>query len=368
MICLIFVLLISPLLIGSLICRLPKVRMRDSYIYKYVTGFLSILAIWAFMAVPYSILCPYKPFHVLRYSYIVVLSVLCMTRIIIAVIRREKPRIYLSKIREKLKTDFSEKHTRFTTGVFFLIVVFQIFNISYYAPSTFVQDDLFYYSLANDNVYMDQLNIKDPLDGTLIETVDGQPDYFYKFIICPWYAFLSFLAATSHIHSLIISHTLIPGFIVLLIYLSEYILALFLFSNKASYIPVYMMWTTILTQSLYCTYYLFHLAMQIATWGKVSAALVGIPVLFVSVLAILDQSIDERTGIHTTITNSIFLFLLSSGTAMLAASVMMIGSLGLFLLMMVCLWKYRKKEVLIYSFAAEFPLMIQLALWQLILK
>ena len=363
MIALIFLLIIAPCMTGSLISGLTGASLKESLIYRYVSGFMADLAIWTIMTLIYLFVCPHGAFHVLRYAYIAVLTVACLARLIIALLRHENPRNELTLVLSKLKKYFSDASGRFYVTVFFITATAQIFSIMYYAPSEYVQDDYYYNSAVNDAVYMDQLYTKKSKTGIFPQDAETIPPYRisgYKMFLCPWNAFLALIAASSHIHPLIICHTLMPGFIILLIYLVQYIIARYFFRNDIPQIRIFMMWSALLTQAFCYTYYLFHLGIQIATWGKVSAALVGLPVLLITTYETICVSSGKK--------DFLFLFLIGAGTAMMAASVMMAGSAALFLLMLSCLIKYRKKEVLIYSFASELMILIQLALWLFVIK
>ncbi len=90
--------------------------------------------------------------------------------------------------------------------------------------------------------------------------------------------------------------------------------------------------------------------------------------LLLSTLDTIDATLSASVTLRRLAENFLFLFLIGAGTAAMAASVMMVGSAGLFFLMTACLIKYRKKEVLIYSFAAELMILIQLALWLIVIR
>ena len=371
MIGLIFLLIVAPCITGSFVCSLTDTSLKHNRIYGYIAGFISNLAIWTVMTLIYLFVFPYGAFHRLRYAYIGVMIALCLIRLILIIIQKKDLRRKLSDVYSHLKDYFFNSADRLYIVIFTVIAILQIFSIMYYAPSEYVQDDYYYNSAVNDTVYMDQLYTKKSKSGVFPEDPYATPPYVnsgYKMFLCPWIAFLALLAATSHIHSLIICHTLIPGFIIVLIYLTQFVFASFFYRNDSHRIRIFMMWSSVLAFAFCYTYYLFHLGFQIATWGKVSAAFTGLPMLLLATLDTIDATLSASVTLRRLAGNFLFLFLMGAGTAAMAASVMMVGSAGLFFLMTACLIKYRKKEVLIYSFAAELMILIQLALWLIVIR
>ena len=371
MIGLIFLLIIAPCVTGSFVCSLTDSSLKKSYIFRYVTGFISDLAIWTVMTLIYLFVFPYGAFHRLRYAYLGVIVTLCFVRLAIVILRKADLRMELSDVYSHLKDYFLNSADRIYIVIFIVIAALQIFSIMYYAPSEYVQDDYYYNSAVNDTVYMDQLYTKKSKTGVFPEVPGSIPPYMnsgYKMFLCPWIAFLSLLASSSRIHPLILCHTIMPGFIIVLIYLSQFIYAAYFFKQDLHRIRIFMMWCSVLTLTFCYTYYLFHLGFQIATWGKVSAAFVGLPLLLLTTLETIEIKTSCSSYSKGQMSSFLFLFLMGAGTAMMAASIMMVGSAGLFFLMIACLIKFRKKEALIYSFAAELMILIQFTLWLGVIK
>lgn len=335
----IYLLIIVPFSIGTLICSKLKGEVFESLAYRFVVGFLSMLGIWAALALPFALFLKEMPFHYLRYAYILTITILC---IIYVVLGRGKDNTIKAKVNGiQQKKLFGTGADRIYIVIFLLIFLIQLFETAYYAPVGYVQDDFFYYVDINETVYKDLLCFVGA-----------------KQTLAQWYMFLSFIAATTNIPTIIICRTLIPVYIIAIIYMSIYAFGIFYFRGDVRKERVYLMWSSLILEALSYSYYMFFMTLYISTWGKIIAGMVAIPILIISLIISATDKGSVNAGI--TIRKIFLLIAVGAGSATLSIASMISGSIALFLFMLTLFIYYRKKEIAIYIITAGLPFAIQL--------
>ena len=324
-------------------CRGLKGILFESYVYRFVAGLMTELAVWAVLATPYMILFPNKPFHYLRYVYLVLLFALCCTSILLC----KKMHINIAgtavNIRENLKEYIGERSQHIYVVIFLCILVFQLTETLYFAPVGYVNDDHHYFPEITASVYLDNLQF-----------------YGFKRILAPWYAFLAFISAATHIHPLIICRTVMPAYILVIVYMGVYSFGKYCFMEDTTKVRIFMMWAAIIMEALSYTYYLFFMTTYILVYGKSMSGIIGIPILLLSTLAMMSGHEENKNSIKQ---SSILLFAIGMGTAMYSFAGLIAGSVGLFLMLFICLLIIRKKETILYAAIAEMPFIIQLLIY-----
>ena len=353
----------APCFIGDLACRGISGSLRRSFAYRYVAGFMAMLALWSVMALFFMLVLPFHPFHELRYAYLAVLILLCVISICLLIRDGVRPKDLFLGFRMKLSAFSGSGSDRVYIVVFLVIVLFQLFNTMFFAPKGYVQDDLWYYAYINDNVYLDQLYAKNAWNNgafpskpvtAIVQTVG------FKQIVAQWYAFVSFIAASTHIRPIIICRTLMPAFLILAVYITTYVFASYCYNGDPSGTRVFMACAAFIMETFSYTYYLFHLTVYVTTWGKPVAGMIGIPFLLLTAWAAMG---DDDTGSRHMWRHAVMLFMISVGTASLTFASIVAGSAGLFCFMAAAYFRYRRKDAILYAVAGEIPYAAQLLLY-----
>lgn len=332
-------LLIAPSLLGVLMCRGLKGILFENYAYRFVAGLMTELAVWAVLATPYMILFPNKPFHYLRYIYLVLLFALCCTSILLC----KKMHININeaaiRVRKAIREYIGKGSQRIYVVIFLCILVFQLAETLYYAPVGYVNDDHHYFPEITASVYLDNLQF-----------------YGFKRILAPWYAFLAFIPAATHIHPLIICRTVMPTYILVIVYMGVYFFGKYCFKEDTSKVRIFMMWAAVIMEALSYTYYLFFMTTYISVYGKSMSGIIGVPVLLLTTLAMMSGHEENKNSIMQRI---ILLFAIGMGTAMYSFAGLIAGSAGMFLLLLIWLLSTKKKKMVFYAAIAEIPFIIQ---------
>lgn len=333
-------LFVSPSLIGNLMCRGLKDRLSPSLAYRFIIGFMTVLAIWMVFALPFMTALKDRPFHELRYVYFVTIVLLSAYSIIQMYISGIRPDMIATEIKRRIFSFCGTYYERIYVVITAAILLFQLFETAYFAPVGYVQDDFYYYIDINDTVYTDVSCFTGP-----------------KQTLAQWYAFIAAVSSTTHVHPLILCRTLVPMFAIVLIYMTLYAFGVYCFNENISMIRIFLMWAAIILEVLSYSYYLFFMALYVTTWGKIITGMVAVPILLLSfVSATMTESADTKN----TIRHAIVLLAVGAGAATLSFASMIAGSIGLFLIMIVFLVKYRKKEAVIYAAASELPFIVQM--------
>ena len=334
---------VSPSLIGNLMCRGLKDRLSPSLAYRFTIGFMTMLAIWMVFALPFMTVLKDRSFHELRYAYIVTIVLVNVYSIIHMYISGLRPEMIVTGIKRRIISFCGTSYERAYVVITAAILLFQLFETAYYAPVGYVQDDFLYYSEINDMIYTDTVGI-----GGI------------KRMLAPWTIFIAAVSETTHIHPLIMCRTLIPMFVIVLVYLMMYVFGIYCFNGNESMIRIFLMWSTFILEVLSYSYYQFFMALYITTWGKIVTGMVAVPVLL---LSFVSATMTESADIKNTIRHAVVLLAAGTGAATLSVASMIAGSIGLFLIMMVLLVKYRKRETVIYAAASESPFIAQILVY-----
>ena len=337
----IYLFIIVPFSIGTLICNKLKGEMFESQAYRFVVGFLSMLGIWAALALPFALFLKDKPFHYLRYAYILTITTQCIVYVVFGRGKDDTFKAIVNKFQRTWQIFFGTGTDRIYVVIFLIVLVIQLFGTAYYAPIGYIQDDFYYYININKTVYKDILYFIGP-----------------KQTLAQWYMFLSFLAATTQVPAIIICRTLMPIYTIVMIYMSVYAFGLFCFKGDVNIERVYLMWSSLILGALSYSYYMFFMTLYISTWGKIIAGMVAIPILIISLIISATDKGSVNAGI--TIRKNFLLIAVGAGSATLSIASMISGSIALFLFMLTLFIYYRKKEIAIYIIMAGLPFVIQL--------
>lgn len=345
-----------PMILGRLICSNIQLPLCESWAYRFVAGFFTMLAIWAVMALPFTLFTPKLPFHLLRYVYLAAISIICLSAEIQEIRNGKTFKSILSEVRGRFNASVAEKPGRVYLIVFMAIMAFQIFETVYYAPVGYVNDDLWYYSYINDTVYMDQLyprvadgSIPAAAKSALVSTAG------YKMVVIQWFSFIAFLSDTTKIHTLIMCRTLIPACIIIALYATMQSFGAYAFPGNRSKQRCFLMWSAVIIEILSYSYYLFFLTLYISTYGKQIAGIIGIPFMMLTLYMMIE---DSRSETHNTAPHMVLLLAVNTGAVSTGVSTLLSGSLALTFMSVMLFIRHRTYRTAVYIICAWIPFLV----------
>lgn len=225
---LIFWMIVVPFFIGQLFNFILP-RERKSVGFTYLLGLLIYLAVFEVMAIPCMLLIKYNAFRYCRWIYGVVSLVMAA----LGAFRFDR-----SLFTEK-KSGFQNMKldTKIYFGIYIALVLFQMIQSLRYAP--FDGDDAYYVVQSLQAQQADVMNTIDPYIGR-----SAPLDVRHALAaITMW---IAFIAKVSGVHATIVSHVVMPLFIIPLVYFVYYEIGKLLFKDKKELLPIFMIFINLL--------------------------------------------------------------------------------------------------------------------------
>lgn len=262
-----------PMLIGSLIDKISK--LNKSFIMKYIVGVLFMFALFQIIAVP--LILTKQRFSFLVEIYIIGISLVSIIAFIYLL--KEMLRFNIKNFKVKFNI-FSP--TNIVLLVFFILVVIQCyFYVGYQHVDA---DDSRYIVNATEAYQHNNMLLNDPVTGDVDSSFTGE---ISKDVISPWMIYVALISKVVMIHPTIIAHTIIPVFLVILIYLVYYLIAKKIFNKDL--VSVFSMLCFISLLNIFGNYsvYTSETFMLTRIWqGKAVFAALIIPLLIYCLLNI----------------------------------------------------------------------------------
>lgn len=272
---------VAPLGTGLLINSIME-KDNKSLGTSYISGFLVLLAVFQLLAVPIVFLEPFGFGKIVK-IFNVLITILTGGGIISSLhIWRREGWVFQEKLLLKKKSNVEIIQWLLV----FIFIGFQIFMAVTYA--SFDGDDAYYvaHSLATNET--DTLYRILPYTG-----YSTSLDMRHAMAMFP--IWIAYLARMSGIHATILSHTVLPIFLIPITYCIYYEIGKVLFRDKEEQLPTYMIYICILqifgNVSIYtnATFFLTR------TWqGKSMFANVVIPAVFMTLLWLFEGNSDKK--------------------------------------------------------------------------
>lgn len=223
---LIYWMLIVPFLIGQLFnFILPEEKKTLGT--TFVLGLLVYLAIFEVIAIPCMIHFTYYAFTHCRRMYVIVVSLLAIAGA-----------FKFDKTLFKLKYPLGVKtEIKIYCGIFVALVLFQMVMSLVYAP--FNGDDADYVANSVAAQQMDVMNTVDP-------DVGGNVDLDVRHALAVITMWIAFIAKVSSVHAAIVSHVVMPLFVIPLVYYVYYLIGKNLFKERKDILPVFLILVNVL--------------------------------------------------------------------------------------------------------------------------
>lgn len=264
-------LVVFPICIGVLPAfALKKTSVRFGSIYCY--GFLFMLALLQFVAVPFVVL--EKSFSQLLFVYRIALISLSVLGFLLAVLE-----CYRKSIEEFFCLPSPKRLTRnslITYLLFFALFLFQIIMSVIYATPN--DDDAYYVTQGLIAANSDKLYTVDPYTGAA-----GALNA--RHALAPLPLFFAVLSRVSGIHTAIIAHSVLPPFLILLTYMIYYKLGHALFDEDNEKLSIFLVLIAGIQMFGATSIYTSEVFFLTRTWqGKSILANVAIPAAFLGML------------------------------------------------------------------------------------
>lgn len=200
-ICIIFIYLLFYIT-GFLFSQITKQELQKS---KIVYGSVLIVSLFEMVSFPFLVIKNY--FHILYYSFLVVLIILVGSALYFFVKNREWKNISMFRVRGFLDD--------LLPAIFFLIVLLQVYWVSYMHFNCY--DDGYYIAVSNMALEQDIVELNDKVvyaGNNILEEFNSRPG-----ITC-WELLIAFFAKLFALHPAVLAHTFLPVLLIPLCYMA----------------------------------------------------------------------------------------------------------------------------------------------------
>ncbi len=270
---------IVPILLGNIVTvsigMEKKVNLLDLYLY----GFLTMLAIFQLICIPFTFL--YNKFHVVVIAYIIALVILCIYSISL------NNKIKINKI---LNFNDLSKYERGYFVIFMLLLFVQIYYAIFYETSYMSYDDYEYITIANDTISSDRMFATECVTGKPIELTGRRALNSYLI-------FIAFIAKVTNTHITTIAHTVLPVILIMISYITYNIIAKYIFDIRENRLIFMMLIAVVNIFGLYSLYSLTFRLLGSIWQGKAILMVIVIPLLFVYLPSILTRAYNRKDAL-----------------------------------------------------------------------
>ena len=319
-------LLIVPALLGCFIKAFIKSNRPGFSLFFFALGFIVMVGEFALICYPATFLS--VPFHTVCCIIYGIYTAECLAILIWMVKTGKFNTKPLSK--ETIRTWIHSP----AFWVMIAVCSFQILRLMIAAPSG-MRDSKSYGALIIDILQSDRLFLVQPENGFPLMSI---LDTTLKYSLSPWYPFISMIAKACRLHSLIISNTILPGYLLLIHYIILYALGFYMLdSNKSKAFGFTALCAFIYEMTLSChTPTMIKLVWPL--WGKGVLPMTVVPALLVFYMFYIEKD-SQANGFRFLV---VLLLLVVAGCSM---STMAALELPLELGILGLVWTTRRRSV-----------------------
>lgn len=283
--CIVWILItyIIPYLLGTGVSYKIEKEYSNSVAFRYVMGFITQLAIFQLLCVPWTFLK--LKFHLLVYVYSTIIFIYCL--------------IVAYKIIKAHKTPKLFKLTKpDPVSLVVIILILCQTAIPVFFTTYAGGDDATYVVRALDILYNDNLYLSHPFTGNY------QPlfEVSSKMLLTSFVPFTSYLSKISGIHVAIVTHTLIPLWLTPIAYIVYYLLGKLLLPIKS--VNFFMLFLCVINIFGGYSNYTLTLRLLVCIWhGKAVMAAIILPFLIFCSIRLFKEKADIKEYALLTITN-----------------------------------------------------------------
>ena len=297
-----FWILLMPFFIG-LLFNFILPRPRRTVGITFILGFLVYIAVFEIIAIPAMTRVMWSAFSVCRTWYTVItviLAILGIARSIYLLNTREKTFLTLfpgesyAQMRDLLnpRTDLRmfklsySVESRIYWGIFFAILLFQM--IMSVVMSSFDGDDAYY---VVESLLAQQADVM----NTILPYTGSSTSLDIRHALAVITMWIAFIAKMSGVHATIVSHSVIPLFILPFTYLIYVEIGRIIFRTRQQRIPVYMLILSFLFMFGNVSIYTPATFLMMRTWqGKAMVANLVFPLIFWLFLWMMEDALTIK--------------------------------------------------------------------------
>ncbi|RDU22090.1 DUF6077 domain-containing protein [Anaerosacchariphilus polymeriproducens] len=269
---LLLLLVICPVLIGTLVIRFLK-SDKESILLAYVSGLIGMLMMFQIIALPIIFL--HWKFHVLAYAWGIAVSALSGISVLVGIINGQFVSIFHETIRQMKKMDF-----RIIIAIG--LILMQMGFVGYFQHID--DDDATYIGTAvttwsTDTMYKYSHNTGKEFGG-----------YPARHMLAPFPIFIASVAKLSQMHPTILAHTFLPMILIGFTYCVFFLIGKEIWKNDWSKIGIFMLFVCALNLFGYQSVYTTSTFLLVRIWqGKAVLANVILPLLLCLFIRIVKQ-------------------------------------------------------------------------------
>lgn len=269
---LIFLLIICPVLIGTLITRFLK-NDKDSILLAYASGMIGMLMMFQLIALPIIFL--HGKFHVLAYAWGIAVVAISGISVLVGIINGHFLRVLRETINQMKRMDF---RILIVVG----LILMQIGFVGYFQHID--DDDATYIGTAvtawsTDTMYKYSHNTGKEFGG-----------YPARHMLAPFPIFISAVGELIQMHPTILAHTFLPMILIGFSYCIFFLIGKALWKNDWASIGIFMMFICILNIFGYQSVYTTSTFLLVRIWqGKAVLANIILPFILYLFIRLVKQ-------------------------------------------------------------------------------
>jgi hypothetical protein len=271
------VLILTPLLIGNIIAAFTKTKEKtffDNFVFQYVFGNITMWALYEIIAVPLILSKRSFMLSVYIWSAVILALIICDC---VYLVRHEHIRHINSK---KSGYHFLNKNSWFTFFTAFLAVIMIAFQCYQYVFNMHLdEDDARFIVNACESYDNNSMLLINPTTGEYEGTWIGE---LAKDVTSPWVIYIAVISKLVKIYPTIAAHTILPVFLLLMMYGIYWLIARKLF-NENDYQPawLFMLFAALINMFFHASVYTGSTFALTRIWqGKAVVAGLVIPACF----------------------------------------------------------------------------------------
>ena len=283
---LIFAVLV-PFLLGNLICIFNRDRC-EGIAGNIAYGFMIMCVLFMFLAVPMIFM--HMPFHILVYSWTILVCLLCIISIFVF-IKKNRYRQLCKETGGFCRSISSDRFTLFIWIVAVLIILFEacLPTVRMHIDT----DDARFIAEALEAVEKDTMLEYHAITGKYLGFAPGEQ---IKDVISPYPLFIALLSCLYRLHPAITAHTVLPFLLVILSYIVFGMIGNYLANGNVKKNGLYLLFLSLINLFSFETIYASGYTMLTIIWqGRSVCAMIMLPLLWYILLKI---SVKNKMGLY----------------------------------------------------------------------
>lgn len=335
-------LIVSPILIGFILCNGGTDTLEGNILYQYMIGFTGEIGLWGIISYPYILFANHSSFRSMCIIYMAAILLFIAVGLFISIKRHG---IQFSLPRRTALTRID----KLCITLAIIVIGIQLARIVLSHEFEF-SDEMAYVPLINDTIYMDRIFTKNYFSGEI------DMSFVIKRGLAPWYYFLGCLSLLSGLHATFVCKVLMPAVILILFYIITILFGKVLFMDSLSERTRFLLLAAVTVEALWLPNVRFYLVSYPVIWGKAILSTISIPLIYMF-LKLKHQ--DKSSGFRQLLLG----VLLGAGAATFHINAIVYVTLEVVYIAMLNIYKSSENRLVICRkcIACELPLICQFA-------